>query len=280
MPLGDGFGPQAEGAELSQPLSDAAFDELIAAFNRGHMLVVRGHRLTTARFHGLACRVGTPEPHVIDQFHHPEFADILILSNVRRDGRPIGLSDGGTYFHTDYSYLQTPARATMLHSISVPSQGGDTLFADQRSAYDNLPDAMKRRIDGLVVRHHDGNRDDLDTRSRTVASVLTDAQEARLKWVRHPLVRAHPVTGRRALYAVSGSSFGIDGMPDDEGLALLEELKTHALQPTYRLSLRYGIGDVVMWDNLSLLHAATLTDPRDPRTLWRITVKPPGEQPA
>jgi taurine dioxygenase len=143
----------------------------------------------------------------------------------------------------------------------------------------DLSGAMKARIDGLVVRRHYGNRDDLDRRSRTVASLLTDSQEARLGWVRHPIVMRHPVTGRKALYAVSGSSFGIDGMPDDEGLALLEELEAHALQPKYRLAVSYGVGDVAMWDNLSTLHSATLIDPEDPRTLWRITVKPPGGLP-
>lgn len=279
VPLSPLFGLQAEDIDLARGLSDEAFAGLEAAFYRGGLLVIRDQRLTPAQFHAFARRLGRPEPHVIDQFHHPELADILILSNVRRDGRPIGLADGGTYFHTDYSYLEQPARATMLHSITVPSRGGATLFADQRAAYDDLPDAMKARIDGLVVRHHYGNRDDLDTRSRTVASLLTDEQEARLRWVRHPLVRVHPVTGRRALYAVSGSSFGIDGMPDDEGLALLDELKAHALQPRYRLSVRYGVGDVVVWDNLSMLHSATLTDPDDPRTLWRITVKPPDGLP-
>jgi taurine dioxygenase len=279
-PLSACFGLQAEGVDLSRPLTQQAFDELEAAFYRGGLLVLRAQRLEPPRFHAFAQRLGVPEPHVIDQFHHPELRDILILSNVRRDGRPIGLADGGTYFHTDYSYLETPARATLLHSITVPSKGGETLFADQRAAYDDLPDAMKRRIDPLVARHHYGNRDDLDRSSRTVASVLTGEQEERMNWVRHPLVRTHPVTGRKALYAVSGSSFGIEGMPDDEGVALLDELKAHALQPRYRLSLAYGVGDVVIWDNLSLLHSATLTDPDDPRTLWRITVKPPRGLPA
>lgn len=280
VPLSPLFGLQAEGVDLSGGLPDAVFADIESAFYRGGLLVIRNQRLAPAQFHAFAKRVGRPEPHVIDQFHHPELADILILSNVKRDGRPIGLADGGTYFHTDYSYLDEPARATMLHSITVPSKGGETLFADQRAAYDDLPDATKARIDGMVVRHHYGNRDDLDTRSRTVASLLTDEQEQRLRWVRHPLVRVHPVTGRKALYAVSGSSFGIDGMPDDEGRALLDELKAHALQPKYRLAVTYGVGDVVMWDNLSLLHSATLTDPEDPRTLWRITVKPPSGLPA
>lgn len=278
-PLAQRFGVQADGVDLAR-LDDATFSALHDAFYAGLVMVLRAQRVTTAQFHAWARRFGTPEPHVIDQFHHPALADILILSNVQRDGRPVGLADGGTYFHSDYSYLPVPARATTLYSITVPSKGGETLFADQRSAYDDLPDATKRRIDGLVVRHHYGNRDDLDKSSRTVASVLTGDQEAKMTWVRHPLVRVHPVTGRKALYAVSGSSFGIDGMPDDEGVALLDELKAHALQPKYQLAVKYGVGDVVIWDNQSIVHSATLTDPDDPRTLWRITVKPPGGAPA
>jgi taurine dioxygenase len=132
---------------------------------------------------------------------------------------------------------------------------------------------MKRRIEGLVALHHYGNRDDLDERSRTVASVLTEEQKRKVTWVRHPVARPHPVTGRKALYAVSGSSFGIEGMPDDEARDLLDELKLHATQPKYQLSVKYGVGDVVIWDNASLLHSATLIDPQHPRTLWRITVK-------
>jgi taurine dioxygenase len=93
--------------------------------------------------------------------------------------------------------------------------------------------------------------------------------------VKHKLVRTHYGTGRKALYAVSGSSFGIEGMPPDEGVALLDELKAHALQDKYRFSYFYDVGDVVLWDDLATLHSATLTDPNDPRTLWRITVKEP-----
>ena len=150
---------------------------------------------------------------MIDQFHHPEDPNILILSNVVVDDEPQGLADAGTYFHTDYSYLEVPARATLLYSIEVPSRGGHTLFANQYAAYDGLPDSMKRKIESLVGVHHYGNRNDQDDASRTVASVLTDEQKAKLPLITHPLVRTHPVTGRKALYAVSGSSFGIAGMP-------------------------------------------------------------------
>jgi len=255
----------------------APFREIWDAFFAAQVLVLRGQRLSPSEFLNFARQFGRPEPHVIDQFHHPEHADILILSNVKKDGTAIGLADAGTYFHTDYSYLDIPARATLLYSIEVPKKGGDTLFADQYSAYDDLPAAMKRRIDPLVALHHYGNRDDLDRSSRTVASVLSADQEDKMAWVRHPIARRHPITGRKALYAVSGSSFGIEGMPADEAIQLLDGLKRHATQQKYQYRLKYGVGDVVIWDNASLLHSATLTDVDDPRTLWRITVKEEGK---
>jgi taurine dioxygenase len=194
---------------------------------------------------------------VLDQFHHREYADILILSNVVEDGRPIGLADGGTYWHSDYSYLEIPARATTLYSIQTPKVGGDTLFADQASAYDDLPEAMKRRIDALVTIHHYGNRDDLDLASRTVAYPPDERQKAErgISFLQHPLVRRHPLTGRKSLYAVSGTSMGIVGMPDDEGLGLLRELAAHSTQPKYQFSVRYGVGDVVIWDNATVATA-------------------------
>ncbi len=274
-PLSAGFGAESTGFDLSQPLSDAAFEEIGAAFFRAQVLVFRHQRLTPAQFVAFARRFGPPEPHVIDQFHHPDDPNILILSNRVENGRPLGLADAGTYFHTDYSYLDVPARATTLYSIEVPAAGGNTLFADQYAAYDDLDNAMKRRIEPLLGIHHYGNRSNQDETTRTVASVLTDEQKAKLPLITHPIARSHPVTGRKALYAVSGSSFGIVGMPGDEARALLDELAAHATQPKYRLSLAYGVGDVVIWDNASLLHSATLVDPAHPRTLWRITIKEP-----
>ena len=276
-PLAEGFGAQTNDVDLSQPLSDDGFADVERAFFAAQVLVLRAQSLEPAQFVAWARRFGRPEPHVIDQFHHPADANILILSNRRNDrGEPIGLADAGTYFHTDYSYLDIPARATTLYSIEVPSHGGDTLFANQYAAYDGLPSSMKARIDTLVAVHHYGNRKDQDESSRTVASVLTDEQKARMPLITHPIVRTHPVTGRKALYAVSGSSFGIVGMPDDEAVDLLDGLAAHATQPIYQLRLAYAVGDVVIWDNASLLHSATLTDPNDPRTLWRITIKEPA----
>jgi taurine dioxygenase len=273
--LDGGFGIEVRGANLSN-LDDGTFEKLREAFYRHQVLVLRGQHLSAIEFLEFARRFGPPEPHVIDQFHHPEHPDILILSNVVKDGEPTGLADAGTYFHTDYSYLDVPARATMLYSIQVPKRGGDTLFANQYAAYDGLSSEVRKSLRDLVALHHYGNRNDLDERSRTVASVLTEEQRSKIAWVRHRIARQHPVTGRTALYAVSGSSFGIEGMEDGDARRLLEDLTRHATQERYLLRVKYGIGDVVIWDNASLLHSATLTDPQDPRTLWRITVKEEG----
>jgi len=276
QPLCPGFGLETFDVDISRPLSNAQFAELERAFFAGQVLVLRGQSLTPAQYIDFARRLGPPEPHVIDQFHHPEDPNILILSNRRRDGEPVGLADAGTYFHTDYSYLEVPARATMLYSLEVPSKGGDTLFANQYAAYDDLPERTKTQLEPLLAVHHYGNRKVEENAERTAASTLTAEQKARMPVITHPVVRRHPVTGRKALYAVSGSSYGIIGMPEDEAVDLLDELAEHATQQKYVYSLRYGIGDVVIWDNASLLHSATLVDPDDPRTLWRITVKEPA----
>ena len=271
-PLSPLFGAETSDVDLSRALSDAAFKEIEQAFYAHQVLALRAQDITAQQFLAFAQRLGPPQPHVIDQFHHPVDPNILILSNVKKDGKPTGLQDAGSYFHTDYSYLQVPARATTLYSRAVPRVGGDTLFANQQAAYDDLPETMKRRIEPLLAIHHYGNRNDVDEASRTVASVLSAAQKARMPVITHRVARPHPVTGRKALYAVSGSSFGIVGMPEDEARDLLDELATHATQPKYQLRFKYGVGDIVIWDNAALLHSATLTDPADDRTLWRVTV--------
>jgi taurine dioxygenase len=275
-PFSDVAGARVEGADLSRPLSPEDFRAIEATLHEHCFIVFPRQTLSAPQFVGFARHWGRPEPHVIDTFHHPVDPNILVLSNVTRNGKPIGLLDAGTYFHTDYSYLDIPARCTILHAIQVPRSRSGTTFANQTRAYADLPPQMKARIEGLVVRHHYGNRDDVDESSRTVASVLNESQKKKVTWVHHPLVRPHPHTGVKSLYAVSGSSFGIEGMADREGVALLDELKAHATQERYRQVHNYTVGDVIVWDNAQLLHAAPLTNLDDPRTLWRVTIKEAG----
>jgi len=271
-PLGHVVGACIDGLDASKPLSAQQQLWLSDALHQHGFIVLKKQSLSPSELVRFAQYWGEPSPHVIDTFHHPQDPRVLILSNVVKDGRPTGLADAGTYFHTDYSYLAVPARCTILHALDMPSGGNGTTFANQAAAYDDLSALRKKQIAALVVRHHYGNRDDLNHQSRTVASVLTAEQAGRVSWVHHPLVKKHPFTGRRALYAVSGSSFGIEGMEDDEALALLRELSAHSTQARYRHTHDYENGDLVVWDNSLLLHAAPLVDLSRPRTLWRVTV--------
>ncbi len=274
--LSAALGAEIAGLDVAT-LDDAGFATIEAVLHEHLVVRLSGQSLEPAAFVAFARRFGRPEPHVIDQFHHRADPNILILSNPTDErGEPVGLADGGTYFHTDYSYLDVPARCTMLFALEIPGAEAGTTFANQRQAYEDLPGAMKARIDGLVCRHHYGNRDVPDEDSRVAASKLDATQKERMNWVRHPLVRRHPHTGRKSLYAVSGSSYGIEGMHDAEAVALLDELKAHATAEHYVYRPVYAPGDVVIWDNCALLHAAPLVDPASPRTLWRITVKDAG----
>src|SRR4029079_502073 len=178
-------GARVDGVDLGKPLAPEVFARIEAAFHEPCMLVLPRQSLCPRAYVAFARLWGPPEPHVIDTFHHPADANILILSNVKRGGKPVGLADAGTYFSTDYSSLEVPARCTMVHALDVPSSNAGTTFANQTRAYDDLPESTRRRIDGLVVRHHYGNRDDLDEKSRTVASVLSEEQKKKVTWVRH-----------------------------------------------------------------------------------------------
>ena len=272
-PISEVLGARIAGVDLSQPISDDLFGQLELALHTHGFIVLPGQSLTPEAMVRFARRWGRPEPHVIDTFHHSADPNVLILSNVYKDGKPTGLADAGTYFHTDYSYLADAARCTMLYAINVPTGRNGTCFANQALAYDQLPLSTRARLDGLMVNHHYGNRDDLDPSARTVASLLNDHQKKKVDWVSHPLVRPHPFTGQKALYAVSGSSFSIEGMSEEDGRTLLDELKAHATQDKFCHTYDYANGDVIVWDNALLLHKAPLIDLSRPRELWRVTVK-------
>src|SRR5258706_12350923 len=137
-PLSPILGASIEGVDLSRPLDAAAFAPLEAALHEHGFIVVPGQSLSAAQFVAFGRLWGPPEPHVIDTFHHPEDPNILVLSNVERDGKPTGLADAGRYFHTDYSYLDIPARCTILYALEVPRGRGGTPFATQTLAYENL----------------------------------------------------------------------------------------------------------------------------------------------
>lgn len=278
-PLWGTFGAEVTGFELGRPQPAEAWRAVVAAGHRHGVIVLHGQATDEAGLVRFASTFGRPAIHVLAHFHVPGHPAILKLSNIVTGGEPWGLYDGANYWHTDMSYEDPPGAATIVHALKTPASGGGTRVADMHTAYDDLPDATKRRIEGLVVVHHYGNRDDLDEGSSTSAGKLEGDQRSKVRTVHHKLARPHPATGRKALYAVAGSSMGIVGMPDDEALALLRELAAHATAERYTATLRYAPGDIAVWDNSSTLHAAEPMAPVDSadhanaRLLWRVSVK-------
>jgi len=273
-PLGETFGAEIRDLDLSRPLSAAEAGALREAFFERRVLAVPKQALNPRQLLEVSRRFGPDlEAHVLNQFHHPETPLIVVLSNRVVDGRPIGLKDGGSFWHSDNSYKARPAAATVLYAIEVPDDGGDTLFCDMTTAYDELPAQIRARLDGLTATHDYGYRDEVAVREGRLA-VLSEAQRKATPPVRHPVVRRHPVTGRKALYISPGITRAIDGLDEAESEALKQQLFEHCLKPRYCLRYRWRAGDVVAWDNPSLMHSATTKDlPAErPRTLWRTIV--------
>lgn len=277
-PLFDVIGTEVSGIDLSQPQSDEVLRALLKIFYDSSVMVVRNQNLNLDEFQQLGTSFGHAKPHFLDHVRLPGHDSILLLSNIHKNGKPIGIFEGAAFWHTDVAYEDPPNMATVVYAVKVPESGGRTWFANQHSAYAALPESMKKRIDDLKVVHHYGNRADMDENSRTSAEKLTETQKRKIKTVTMPLVRRHPITGRKALYGVAGSSFHIVGMPDDEATDLLNELAAHATKSEFLACHQYQKGDIAAWDNFSTLHQGELLDPvhddADPRArlLYRLSV--------
>jgi len=275
--LPEGFGARVLGLDLSVALEESDVVQVRDALYRHQVVVIPEQTIEPGRFIEFSRHFGRAVPHVLSHMRLAGYPEILPLSNIFESGEPSGIYDGAVFWHTDMSYEDPPGAATLVYSIKAPETGGDTRFADMYRAYDTLNEATKRRIDDLVVLHHYGNRADLKDSSRTSAFALTEEQRNSVQNVYHPLVRKHPSTGRKALYGVAGSSFGIAGIQEADALLLLDELKTHATRDELVYQHHYAVGDVVIWDNYSTLHSATLmppaTSPATERYLYRISVK-------
>jgi len=174
-------------------------------------------------------------------------------------------------WHSDSSFKRVPATASLLSARIVPESGGDTAFANMAAAYDALDEATRQRIDGLVAVHNF-----YWSRRGIARDAFTEAERKALPPVRHPVVRVHPETGRKAIY-VGAHTEKIEGMAFDEGRALIDGLIAHATQPRFTYTHRWQVGDLVWWDNRSALHQGRPFDlARQKRRLHRTTVAGTG----
>ncbi len=215
-----------------------------------------------------ASRIFGPElePHLFTRYHHPDEPLIMVLSNrVDAGGREKGLKDAGSFWHSDVSYKEIPAKATMLYALEIPEAGGDTLFCDMAKAYDGLSDAMKEKLQGLRAVHN---------YAHTPREIFRSGEVKPPPDCVHPVIRTNPETGRKSIYVNPSYTVRIEAMSEDESEALKHEIYRHCQQDAYCMRYVWRAGDVVAWDNGASMHAAT-TDKLDPtrhRTLWRTII--------
>ena len=262
-PTGASLGARMTGIDLAAPLSHGDFALILGALATHGVVCFPGQSLEPAAQVAFSRRFGTLEVHVSGAFQVPEHPEVMILSNMVENGRPIGLADAGQDWHTDMSFSRTIAFVNVLHAVKVPRRDdrvlGDTRFADMAAAFDELPPALQARLETLTATHDFAKFWDM-MRARggdgSVRKPLTEAQRAQKPPVSQPMVLRHPLSGRRILYANPGYTVRIDGLAAAESDALLETLFVHQLQPRFQYAHHWTEGDVLMWDNIRTLHYA------------------------
>ena len=267
--LSPALGLEVLDVDLRQPLPDTRIAQLREAWYAGQILLLRDQTLSEDDQVRFAEYFGPPAKtiNVHNTGRHPS---IMLISNIRQDGKPIGaLPDGEMQFHTDQCYVERPAAASMLYAIEVPRSGGNTLFANAYLAYETLPDAIKQRIAGRKAI----NAYDYDNAATFRGTRLRDG----VPHYAHPVVRTHPATGRKALYVNRLMTIAIEGLPEDESDELLNVLFDHQEQQRFVYEHAWRVGDILMWDNRCTLHARTDFSPDERRLMRRIAIL--GEKP-
>ncbi len=247
------LGHEISGVDLTRPLDDSTFAGIEKAFNNCGVVVIRDQNLTPAQQVAFTRRFGEVERYPVGSFGLPGQDEILVVSNIIEEGKPIGLIDAGRNWHSDMLFTQRPPRCSLLYCLEVPHQDdkifGDTLFASTAAAYDGLPAGMKQRLAGLKAFHS----------FRAYASTKTDGREKEgeaFPDVIHPLVRTHPITGRQCLYLSHSLTRRIGDLGETETAALVRQLIDHITSEPYVYRHHWRVGDLVIWDNCSSMHRA------------------------
>lgn len=273
-PLGETMGAEVTALDLNDGLGPDTKDALNDAFAEHIVLCVRNQDFTPKQYADAARLFGEPDIQLNERFNFPDLPELGVLSSDDRDELGTGKRViRGTTWHTDHSFREVPPKATMLYALVVPETGGDTSFCNTRAAYEALPAATKRRIDGLKAVHtYEASRS-------ANKMVKLSADEARkTPDVVHPLVRKHLPTGRNALYLSTTRLERIIGLDRAESDALIDELLAHATQPRFQYHHKWRAGDLVIWDNRCSLHHANGDYPLEAkRLLHRIILR--GERP-
>jgi taurine dioxygenase len=276
-PLSNALGAEVLGLDLTRPLADEDFRRIHRAHLDHHVLVFRDQRITPAQQVAFSRRFGPLQVHVLRDFQLPGHPEVLVVSNIRENGRPIGLGDAGVFWHSDLSYKDKPSLGSLLHAQELPAEGGDTLFANQHAAWEALPQALRDLVGPLTAEHtYVARYEELRARSPW-RPALTQQQLDEVRPVIHPVVRTHPETGRKALFVSEHFTTRIVGLPEDESRAVLDELFALSVRPAFVYRHQWQEHDMVFWDNRSVVHLAAGTPDHLRRKLHRTTIE--GDRP-
>ncbi|HEY6720144.1 MAG TPA: TauD/TfdA family dioxygenase [Burkholderiales bacterium] len=274
---GQTLGATIEGLDLAKPLSDEELDAVLRALGERGVVRFPRQKLTGRQLADFSARFGKLEINVANAFQEPGIPEVMILSNIVENGKPIGLADAGQDWHTDMSYSSTIALANVLYGIRIPKRGGKPLgateFSNMHAAYDGLPAEMKRDLEAMTVLH-DFNKFWEMMRSRgSRRPPLTEAQKRAKPPVSHPIFLTHPITRRKVLYANPGYSVRINELPEKESGEMLGFLFEHQLKSEYRYVFHWQEGDVLMWEDIGTIHNAVADYGADePRLIKRCQV--------
>jgi len=272
-PLAGHVGAEIIGLDLRLPLNDQDFASIHRAHLDHHVVVFRDQRITPQQQIDFSRRFGVLQIHVLKQFLLAGHPEILIVSNIVENGQPVGLGDAGKYWHSDLSYKELPSLGSMLHAQELPSEGGDTLFADMHRAWDTLPSALREAVEGRQAVHSYTARYSEGKNAANWRPTLTTEQLAQVVTVTHPVVRTHPENGRKALFVSEGFTTHIVGLPEDESRELLQQLYAHSVREDNVYRHQWQAHDMVFWDNRSLIHLAAGCPDHLRRKLYRTTIQ-------
>jgi len=272
--LGDALGAEIGGVDLTR-IDERDFAAIRAAWLEHLVLRFRDQSLSDPQLKAFSARFGEldpPGPNPYGKPFLPDHPEMNVISNIKVDGMPIGgLGDGEAIWHADMTYVEHPPMAAILHALQVPASGGDTYWANMYLAYETLPAELKERIASHRA-VHDATYNSAGLRRKGYAEV-TDPRKA--PGARHPLVRVHPETGRKALFLGRRRNSYIEGLALAESERLLDELWAHATQPRFTFRQQWRVGDVILWDNRCTLHRRDAFDPSALRLLHRTQIKAP-----
>ncbi len=275
IPLNAALGARIEGLDRTQAHTPAVAALLDTALAEHLLVVIPGAPMSPQQTRDLARAFGEPRPQLLRRKRADDVPEVsLMVSTLMSDGTTDKTVYRAEDWHTDDSYFEIPAKATLLHSLEIPRRGGATWFCNMQSVYEALPEATRRRIDGKRAIHG------YDTpRARNRPAPRTPQEIAETPDVEHPLVRTHPVTGRKALYLNPNRLDRIVGLPRAESDALLDELTGEARKPQHHHGHVWNVGDVVVWDNRATMHRV-VNDYAvgEPRIMHRVLLQ--GERPA